>query len=123
MEKRYYTALVTDPALNNEVIVFSVRERDPQGARRAIAQWYDDQGWPNEGIAIRLVSLREKHDVQFIGHATADKDVEAIRRLCEEVLHLASDEPTAAYAEKLRNLVTAFEIGKRVFHDRSADHS
>jgi len=117
-QKRHYVALVTDPTLNNEVLVFSVRERDPKSARKAILMWYEAEGWPQEGISIRLVLLRSKRDVQLIGHATADKDVEAIGALCEEVLNLAADEPVVSYGDKLRAMVQTFDIGCKVFRDR-----
>lgn len=116
--KRHYIALVTDPALHNEVLVFSVRERDPNHARRAIHLWYEDEGWPQKGISIRLVLLRGKKDVQLIGHAPTDKDIEAIRALCEEVLHIADNDLAVNYRDKLRVMVQAFDIGHKVFHDR-----
>ncbi|SRR6266496_1461528 len=43
---------------------------------------------------------------------------EAIKQLCEEVLHLASDEPVGEIGDKLREMVRAITLGEQVFRAR-----
>jgi hypothetical protein len=111
----HYIAFVTDPTLKDDTLVFSVRDvKNQVQARHAIVNKYEQNGWPYDGISIRLAALRSQQ-VQHLGHTRADPDVEAIRALCEEVLRIASDEPVTPYADKLRALVQSFAIGKQAY--------
>lgn len=112
----HYIGFVSDPTLKDDVLVFSVRDvPDRRHAEHAILNKYEENGWPIKNVTIRLVALRSTQQVQHIGHVQAEKDVEAIRALCEEILSYASDEPIVAYGDKLRALVRAFSIGEQVY--------
>ncbi len=48
----------------------------------------------------------------------AKAEQEAIKQLCEEVLHLAAAEPAGEIGDKLREMVCAISLGEHVFRAR-----
>lgn len=110
----HYVVFVEDPTLKDDVLIFSVLARHRQQAQRSVLAWYEKNGWPQSGLSFRLTTLRDVQ-VQHLGHARAPQEVEQIRALCEEVLMLASNEPSIEYGDKLRAMVRSFSIGEQAY--------